>query len=258
MDTFLSILKSRNIPLYYFGSICLIASVICLVLMRFTQTKVLGINAWIKPFKFFLSSWIFVWTMGWILFYIQDTQKVSLYNWVVIVVLSFENIYIAIKAAKGQLSHFNISSPFNSIMFSLMGIAISIMTLWTGYIGVLFFTNSFPTLPPAYLLGLRLGIVFFVVFAFQGGVMGQKLAHTVGAIDGGTGLPLTNWSTQHGDLRIAHFIGMHALQIIPLCSYYITTNIWATAIFGLVYVVVTTYLFVQALRGKPLIKLIPN
>ena len=42
----------------------------------------------------------------------------------------------------------------------------------------------------------------------------------MGAPDGGRGLPITGWSADHGDLRIAHFIGMHGLQVIPLLAWW--------------------------------------
>ncbi len=255
MKLFLEELQRRNELLFWFGWINIIGSLGCFVLIQLTNTEVLGINAWIKPFKFFLSSAIFTWSMAWYTGHLTEVSAVKIYSWVVVFVLGFELVYIAIKASQGQLSHFNISSAFNGIMFSLMGLAISILTIWTAYIGYLFLINSFPGLPLAYVWGIRLGILLFVVFAFEGGVMGAKLAHTVGAPDGGEGLPLINWSKRNGDLRIAHFVGMHALQFLPLLSFYLIRNVKAIIVISVIYFVITSLLFVQALLGKPFFRL---
>ncbi len=254
MKDFLAELINRNKLLFWFGSLNLIGALICLILMQTDSTQVLGINAWIKPFKFFLSTLIFTWSIAWYMGYLQHAKAVSIYSWMAIVVFAFENACVVFQASQGQLSHFNISSSFNALLFSLMGLAITIFTLWTGYIGFLFFINNFPELPTAYVWGIRLGILFFVIFAFEGGVMAAQLAHTVGSPDGGSGLPLTNWSSQYGDLRIAHFIGMHALQILPLLSFYLIKNAKIVVLIAIGYFLFTSYLFMQAMSGMPFIK----
>ena len=148
---FFNELYTRNAPLAITGWLCLAGAVFCVLMILTSNVQVLGINAWIKPFKFFLSATVFIWTMTWYLAYLTPGKVITIYTWVVIAVMLFEVIYIALQASKGQLSHFNNSSSFHSMMFSLMGTAISIMTLFTAYIGVLFFIQSFPDLAPSYL-----------------------------------------------------------------------------------------------------------
>ena len=135
-----------------------------------------------------------------------------------------------------------------------MALAAVGISLWTAYIGVLFFRADLSELSSAYVWGIRLGIIVFVIFSMQGLVMGSRLTHTIGGPDGSPGLPAVNWSRAYGDLRVAHFMGMHALQVLPILAYYVLRNVTLTLLVGLLYGIVTTLVFIQAMHGKPLFR----
>lgn len=250
---FLSEIKKRNILLYLFGLFCWIGSIVCMFQIFRSNTQVMGVNAWIKPLKFFISVAIFAWTMAWYLFYLKKQFRVKVYSWMVILVMSFELFVVVWQAANGRLSHFNISSPLYLSLYQWMGVAIVMLTVWTLVMGIFFFTEKGLNIPITYNWGIRLGIIVFVIFSFEGGIMASRLAHTVGHADGGNGIPLLNWSKEYGDLRIAHFMGIHALQIIPLVSYYFCNKTWKVFFFTALYIALTAALLWQALKGVPLV-----
>jgi len=252
MTFFIESLSTRNHALFIFGLINIGCALLFLILAQFSDTVVAGSNAWIKPVKFGLSIGIFAWTMGWYTAELHAPNAIRIYNLVTIVCLGFELIYIAFQAAKGELSHFNISTVFYARMTILMGVAAVIATFWTAYIGLLFFSGNVKPMPEYYLWSIRLGILLFVVFALEGGIMGARMTHTVGGTETNGGIPLLNWSTRLGDLRIAHFIGMHALQVIPLVTWYILKNRNGTVIFATLYLVLAIFTLYRALGGKPL------
>ena len=251
MNNFLTTLKKRNRTLYLFGWICLASAGVCLLISQLDQTMVLGISAWIKPAKFFMSSAIFCWSMGWLLYYLNEASKVRRFNIMVVVVLVFELGYIVFQAARGQKSHFNFSSTPTIVLYSLMGVAITLMVLWTGYFAFLFFRRKIISVSVSYLWGIRLGMTFFVIFALSAHLMASSTGHTVGAPDGSPGLPFVNWSTRFGDLRAAHFFGMHALQLLPLVGYY-GKSLSVTITSAVVYFGFATALIIQALMGQPI------
>lgn len=253
MFDFILQLKARNETLFYYGLLCLMAAIVFLVLVRTTNTQVYHVNAWYKPFKFAFSTFTLVWAMAWYCHYLPSFN-VNIFNWTVIILLGFEIVYISIMASQGKTSHYNVSSPFYSAMFSMMALAATLVTLYIGYIGLLFFTNSFPELPNYYVWAIRLGILIFVIFSFEGALMGGRMSHSVGLVNDNSNLFILGWSKLVGDLRVSHFIGMHALQVLPILSFYLLKNTKLTIVVGIVHGLIALFTLMQALNGKPFIK----
>jgi len=253
MIDFIQQLKHRNETLFYYGLLCLVLSFIFIILTKYTNTQVYNVNAWYKPFKFAFSTFLFAWAMAWYCYYLPNFN-IKLFNWSVILLLGFEIFYIAFQANKGQLSHYNLSTPVYAFLYSMMALAASLVTIYTAYFGLLFFTNSFPELPNYYVWAIRLGIIIFVVFSFEGFAMGSRLNHSVGALNDNSNWFIIGWSKTVGDLRVSHFIGMHALQVLPILSYYVLKNTKLTVGLSVIYGLLALLTFMQALQRRPLIK----
>ncbi|RYD55764.1 MAG: hypothetical protein EOP56_14470 [Sphingobacteriales bacterium] len=252
MFEFIREMKARNETLFYFGLFCLVLAVAFIIASRFSTIRVSNVNAWYKPFKFALSITAYSWTMAWYCHYLKDFNIV-LFNWTIIILLGFEIIYIGLQAARGQMSHFNVTTPYYAVLYSLMAVAATGVAVYTGYVGILFLKSDFPDLPSYYVTAIRAALFIFVLFSFQGFLMGAKMSHTVGGADGDAGIPLLNWSRKYGDLRIAHFIGMHALQVLPFLAFYVLRSTKAVVVVSVVYLVITGVSLWLALRGVPMI-----
>ena len=66
-----------------------------------------------------------------------------------------------------------------------------------------------------------------------------------------------NWNKEGGDLRIAHFLGIHALQVIPLFAWLLEKylrkdSVKTVIVFSVFYTAVFTGFLVHALLGRPL------
>lgn len=235
---------------------CLLLIPILGILMVFDDTQILGINRWIKPIKFLASITVFVWTVAVLLQQLptvpRSTQWIS---WSIIWILFFEILIILLQAARGTKSHFNLRSILDLSLYGVMGVFIVSNTVIVAYLLVLFLRTKV-CLPSSVLWGIRLGIFVFLVGSLEGGYMSAHMSHSVGARDGGKGLPFVNWSTVAGDLRVAHFFGLHAIQAIPLFALAMNrlrlkTATFLTFAFAASYLAMFSYLFLQALKGQP-------
>ena len=223
-------------------------------------TQIQGISRWIKPMKFALSISIYLMTTAWILSLVDGRRRaVAVLTSVIAFVMTAEMVLIMMQAARGVRSHFNFTTPFDKMVFDLMGGMIFANTLAVVVILILFLSRR-GSVSPALLSGLRLGLLIFIAASLVGVVIVQRGGHSVGAHDGGPGLPFVNWSTGGGDLRVAHFFGMHALQALPLFGWFLDrksvsgSRRWVQ-LAAAVLLLVTFGLLAQALAGLPILQL---
>jgi hypothetical protein len=252
-------LRHRDPLLFWIGALMLLALVVVTLLSISDTRLILGINPWIKPMKFLTSITIFLWTVAWFMPETRPNEKLrNIVRWTIGLAMLIEIACIIFQSARGTTSHFNVRSAFDAAIFTTMGITIAVNTVAM----ILFLAIIRRDTPPTragYIWGIRLGVAIFLLASAEGGLIVSNNAHTVGAPDGGAGLPFVNWSTRNGDLRIAHFFGMHAMQALPLLGFFLDRNrlpakqvviavsiLWAAIMGGLL---------VIALQGRPLIAL---
>ena len=254
----LRVLHRVNPALSGTGWLNVALAALALVLLLVDHRLIAGAPAWLKPLKFSLSIVAFAWTLGWLLADLPAPaqRSVQVLSWGVALSMLVEQAVIFAQAARGTTSHYNASTPLNALLFGLMGLFIVVNTLLTAWALYLAWRYQ-PHGPAGYVWGLRLGLLVFLVGSLLGGFMIHHLQHTVGAPDGGPGLPGLGWSTRAGDLRAAHFLGMHALQALPLLGWALSralpqqavaltwtgTALYAGAVAGLL---------LLALAGRPL------
>jgi hypothetical protein len=241
----------RNKELAWFGLINFLAFLVLIVISFFDDRTLSGVNVWIKPMKFCISIGIFSWTMAWFLIELPQKAKARLISRVIISVLLVEQVIIIGQASKGELSHFNISTSLNETLFNIMGIAIFINTLMVFRSFLLFLKVKH--LPAGYLRGIRWGMLIFIFASMEGFLMAANLGHTVGATDGQEGIFFLDWAKSYGDLRIFHFLGLHALQILPLLAW-LTAKYNSRLVTGyaLTYFLLSLGTFWHALAGRGL------
>lgn len=190
--------------------------VICLALSFIDERTVAGVNPWLKPMKFCLSIMIYSFTLSIILGLIDGFEKMR--SWIgrcVMALMLVEQAAITFQAARAVTSHYNTETGMDGLIFAAMGLGIGLNTILDSLVFGLMVLVPLESVPVGVLWGIRFGLMMFIAAGFEGGTMIMNQAHTIGAADGSPGIPWFNWSREHGDYRVAHFIGLHALQILP-------------------------------------------
>ena len=266
-------LRQADTPLTVTGFLMLAVLGVALAGLAVDPRIVTGVPVWLKPAKFAVSIALYTFTLAWVFTFIPGwaaTRRIV--GWTTAMAMVVEMVIIGLQAARGTTSHFNVSTLFDGVLWTIMGLAIVAQTLTSAAVAVALWRQPFADRALGW--ALRFGMVITIVGAFSGGLMarptrtqiadaraGQRMtvsgAHTVGAADGGPGVAGTGWSTDHGDLRVPHFLGLHALQALPLVALALPrrrftdpTRARLILTAAASYVALFGILFWQALRGQ--------
>lgn len=273
LPSLLTRLWQASAPVTAVGLLMLALLAVALFGLWADPRTITGAPAWLKPAKFAASIGIYTLTLAWVFTYLPAwTRTRRVVGWITAVVMVVEWAIIAAQAWRGTTSHFNVGTALDATLFSVMGASIVLQTLATIAVAAALWRQTFDDRALGW--ALRLGMTITIAGAFSGGLMtrptqaqldgmrgGERIttvgAHTVGAPDGGPGLPGTGWSLEHGDLRVAHFLGLHSLQALALLALLLGYRRWADrartqliVVAASSYVLLFALLLWQALRGQ--------
>jgi hypothetical protein len=262
-------------PLTAVGLLMIAAAGASLVGLLVDPRVITGAPAWLKPFKFAVSTAVYSLTLAWIFTYLSDRPRVRrVVGWATAIVFVLEVALIDLQAWRGTTSHFNGATALDRTLYIIMGAAILLQTVVSVAVVVALWRQRFTDRHLGW--ALRFGMILTIVGAMTGPLMtrptpaqledlraGANLtiigAHTVGGPDGGPGLPVTGWSREHGDVRVPHFIGLHAIQVLALLALVLgrwrrpeAVRVRAVLAGTASYAALFVLLLLQALRGDSL------
>ncbi len=213
----------------------------------------IGVSVWQKPAKFFLSLAVQFVTVSWALSLVASRSRgVRFAIGAMVVAAWFELVIIVGRAARGEASHFNVGTPLDAALYAAMGVGAVTLTLTAASIGfVIWWQRRSDLWREAAGLGLILGSVLATLTA---GYLSSLGSHWIGGdFTDATGLPFFHWSTTGGDLRVSHFIGLHAAQVVPFAA--MSGSKWVVYGTAVIVTGLTVATFMQATMGVPLFRL---
>ncbi len=223
-----------------------------------------GASTWIKPMKFQLSVGLYLLTAAWFMAYtrpaFQHSRRRSLLSGLLAAGALYEVLYISLQGSLAEASHFNNNDALHSLLYSLMGIGALLLTAMVGWQGVEVARHRQSGLTGVLRWSIAIGLVLTFVLSVIAGFTISTLDSPIVGMEKATITPLLGfgWATNAGDVRVAHFIGTHAMHLLPLAGWVLSkrrvpyAGFWLGA-FSLSFLLGWWFVYQQALAGRPLL-----
>jgi hypothetical protein len=168
-----------------------------------------GVSVWTKPGRFMASLALFAATTAVLMLAAGADANLNGIAALVIATSAIEVAYITVQAGRGQPSHYNTSDTLHIVFTIVMALGAIALTASQAWLALIIVRTSPAWLASVTALGVVTGLIMtFVLATVSGFMLGGRRAPA------GRGLPVVGW--QHrGDLRPAHFLGVHVQQIVP-------------------------------------------
>jgi len=211
-------LLSRQPTLARYGLAMLVLMLPTLLALGLDERLIREVPVWIKPLKFMASTALFAFTTAWFMplvpAAIRQSRSTKWMVWTLISTSAFEVAYISFQAGMGSGSHYNIADSFHAVMYGLMAMAAVLLTATQAWLGWQIFRATRSSTPSVFVLSVIAGLsLTFVLSVISGFALGGKQPPA------GEGWAFLGWHMQGGDGRPAHFLAVHAQQLIPLMGY---------------------------------------
>jgi hypothetical protein len=179
-----------------------------------------GPVSWRKPILFGVSFGLTTLSIAWFAAYlrVRPWAEGTLLGILGVATL-FEVGLITMQTWRGVPSHFNFATPFDTIVFSAMGVFVTVILLAIAVLAVLAFTSFAAS--PALAFAFRAGMLLLVIGNLLGAAIiavGVPAAVTgdEAAIFGPMGVVVG----EHGILKSPHGIALHAIQVLPVLAWF--------------------------------------
>jgi hypothetical protein len=216
--------------LYVIGALFLLSGLFHAGVLLVTGGSLAGPISWRKPIIFGFSVGVTCLSIGWVLAFLP---KHRLIGWLLSGTLGIsflvEVFLIDMQQWRGVPSHFNYSTPFDAVVFNIMGtmivlveIVVVVVALWT------FFSLKAPL---SLAWAIRLGMVLLVVSQIFGNLI---IANGIPQVlDFQTGEFIREGVNSAyifgaaGSMKVPHALTLHAIQVLPLLAFLLLFTNWS-------------------------------